>query len=92
MPLVFRADDLWMELEALAGEVLFHRVGGIELSAPGNNHAALARESAVEHGIPFEWLAMDECATAFRSSRSATTGSADSAIVAASWMSSAACG
>jgi len=60
VPLVFRADDLWMELEALAGEVLFHRVGAIELSAPGNNHAALARESAVEHGIPFEWLAMDD--------------------------------
>lgn len=60
VPLVFRADDLWMELEALAGELLFHRVGAIELSAPGNNHAALARESAIEHGIPFEWLAMDD--------------------------------
>jgi monomeric sarcosine oxidase len=59
VPLVFRADDLWMELEAWAGELLFHRVGAIELSAPGNNHAALARESAIEHGIPFEWLAMD---------------------------------
>jgi monomeric sarcosine oxidase len=60
VPLVFRADDLWMELEALAGDLLFHRVGAIELSAPGNNHAALARESAIEHGIPFEWLAMDD--------------------------------
>ena len=60
VPLVFRADDLWMELEALAGELLFHRVGAIELSAPGTNHAALARESAIEHGIPFDWLAMDD--------------------------------
>jgi sarcosine oxidase len=60
VPLVFRADDLWMELEALAGELLFHRVGAIELSAPGNNHAALARVSAIEHGIPFDWLAMDD--------------------------------
>src|SRR5690349_12656247 len=60
VPLVFRADDLWMELEALTGERLFHRIGAIELSAPGNNHAFLARESAAEHGIPFEWLAMDD--------------------------------
>ena len=65
VPLVFRADDLWMELEALAGEVLFHRVGAIELSAPGNNHAALARESATEHGIPFEWLSMDDVRARF---------------------------
>ena len=35
VPLVLRADDLWMELEALAGEVLLHRVGALELSAPG---------------------------------------------------------
>jgi sarcosine oxidase len=60
VPLVFRADDLWMELEALTGELLFHRIGAIELSAPGNSHAALARESARQHGIPFEWLSMDD--------------------------------
>jgi monomeric sarcosine oxidase len=60
VPLVFRADDLWMELEALTGELLLHRVGVLELSAPGNNHAVLARESAARHGVPFEWLSMDE--------------------------------
>ena len=60
VPLVLRADDLWMELEALAGEVLLHRVGALELSAPGNYHAELARGSAAEHGLPFEWLPMDE--------------------------------
>jgi glycine/D-amino acid oxidase-like deaminating enzyme len=49
-----------MELEALAGEVILHRVGVLELSAPGNNHAQLARESASRYGIPFEWLSMDE--------------------------------
>lgn len=60
VPLVFRADDLWTELETIAGEVLLHRVGVLELSAPGNNHALLARESAARYGIPFEWLTMDE--------------------------------
>jgi monomeric sarcosine oxidase len=65
VPLVLRADDLWMELEALAGEVLLHRVGAIELSAPGNHHAELARRSAAEHGLPFEWLSMDEVRARF---------------------------
>lgn len=60
VPLVFRADDLWMELEALTGELLYHRVGVLELSAPENYHAELAREAAAKHGIPFEWLSMDE--------------------------------
>jgi monomeric sarcosine oxidase len=65
VPLVFHADDLWMELEALTGEVLLHRVGVLELSAPDNYHAQLARESAATHGIPFEWLTMDEIRTRF---------------------------
>jgi monomeric sarcosine oxidase len=65
IPLVLRADDLWMELEALAGEVLLHRVGALELSAPGNYHAELARGSAAEHGLPFEWLTMDEVRARF---------------------------
>ena len=46
VPFVFRADDLWMELEAVTGETVFHRVGVLELSAPGNDHAQLARASA----------------------------------------------
>jgi N-methyl-L-tryptophan oxidase len=65
VPLVFRADDLWMELEALTGEMLLHRVGVLELSAPGNAHAQLARESAARHGVPFEWLTMDEVRARF---------------------------
>lgn len=60
VPLVFRADDLWMELEARSGEHVFHRVGALELSAPGNDHASLARASAEANGIPFEWLSMDQ--------------------------------
>ncbi len=65
VPLVFRADDLWMELEAQSGDLVFHRVGALELSAPGNTHAELARESAIQHGIPLEWLSMDEVRARF---------------------------
>jgi monomeric sarcosine oxidase len=60
VPFVFRADDLWMELEHATGEKVFHRVGALELSAPGNYHAHLARASADAHDIPFEWLDPDE--------------------------------
>jgi monomeric sarcosine oxidase len=60
VPLVFRADDLWMDLEAASGKKVFHRVGALELSAPGNDHAHLARAAAEAHAIPFEWLPMDE--------------------------------
>lgn len=65
VPLVIRADELWMELEALVGEVLLHRVGVLELSAPGDNHAQRARDSAAENGIPFEWLTMDDVRSRF---------------------------
>jgi glycine/D-amino acid oxidase-like deaminating enzyme len=60
VPFVMRADDLWMELEQATGETVFHRVGVLEMSAPGNDHAQLARASAQAHGIPFEWLTPDE--------------------------------
>ncbi|HQY30270.1 MAG TPA: N-methyl-L-tryptophan oxidase [Thermomicrobiales bacterium] len=60
VPLVFRADDLWMDLEQATGEHIYHRVGGLELSAPGNDHASSARASAEAHGIPFEWLSPAE--------------------------------
>lgn len=60
VPFVFRADDLWMELERTTNSTVFHRVGILELSAPGNDHAHLARASAAAHGIPFEWLAPNE--------------------------------
>ncbi len=65
VPLVFRADDLWMDLEAQSGDLVYHRVGALELSAPGNFHADMARQSASQHGIPFEWLSMDEVRTRF---------------------------
>jgi sarcosine oxidase len=60
IPLVLRADDLWVELEQATDQVLLHRVGGLELAAPGYHHAERARDSAAEHGVPFEWIDADE--------------------------------
>ncbi|HET8522834.1 MAG TPA: N-methyl-L-tryptophan oxidase [Thermomicrobiales bacterium] len=60
IPLVLRADDLWVELEQITDQVLLHRVGGLELAAPGYHHAERARASAAEHSVPFEWIDADE--------------------------------
>jgi monomeric sarcosine oxidase len=65
VPFVFRADDLWMELERASGKKVFHRVGTLELSAPGNTHAQAARDAAAVHEIPFEWLTPDQIRTRY---------------------------
>jgi N-methyl-L-tryptophan oxidase len=65
VPLAFRADDLWIELEQATGKIIYHRVGGLEMSAPGNPHANSARESALAHDIPFEWLTPAEVRARF---------------------------
>lgn len=62
VPLVLRADELWQELEAETGEQVLIRSGGLELAAPGYDHAHRARASADEHGIPYEWLPPREAA------------------------------
>jgi N-methyl-L-tryptophan oxidase len=56
IPLVLRADELWMELEESSGVKVFHRVGGLELAAPGFDHARLAKEAAAQHDVPLEWI------------------------------------
>lgn len=56
VPLVQRADDLWLSLEEESGTKILHRTGGLELAAPGSNHARSARESADLHRLPYEWL------------------------------------
>jgi monomeric sarcosine oxidase len=56
VPLVLRADQLWMELEADIGETVYHRVGGLELTAPGYTQAHTARDSARIHNLDYEWL------------------------------------
>lgn len=60
VPLVQRADALWLELEAEIGEPVLVRSGGLELAAPGFNHARAARASADEHGLAYEWLTPEE--------------------------------
>jgi sarcosine oxidase len=57
VPLVRRADNLWLNLEEETGKRLLVRCGGLELAAPGFSHALRARESADQHAIPYEWLA-----------------------------------
>lgn len=56
IPLVMRADTLWMALEAEAQTTVLHRVGGLEMAAPGYLHAQRAKASAAQYGIDFQWL------------------------------------
>ena len=56
IPLVMRADQLWMDLEAETKTTVLHRVGGLELAAPGYVHARRAKDSAVQYGLDFQWL------------------------------------
>lgn len=60
VPLVQRADDLWLDLERETDEHVLFRTGGIELAAPGFGHARAALQSAELHGLPHEWLSPAE--------------------------------
>ena len=55
IPLVLRADELWMELEESTGIKVFHRVGGLELAAPDEAQARLGKRHA-QHDVPLEWI------------------------------------
>jgi len=57
VPIVRRADDLWVALEAETGTRVLHRTGCLDLAAPGYDHARAARRSAEAWGVPFDWLA-----------------------------------
>lgn len=56
IPLVMRADTLWMALEAETRTTVLHRVGGLDMAAPGYLHAQHAKASAEQYGIAFQWL------------------------------------
>ena len=56
VPLVQRADDLWVDLEHQIGRQILHRVGVLEMSGPDAKHAERARDAAAVHGISFDWL------------------------------------
>ncbi len=49
MPAAFRA---WRELEALAGETIFFRTGGVSFSPPGVDYAARVALNLEELGLP----------------------------------------
>lgn len=56
VPLMLRADDLWVQLQAESGLNFMHRTGILEMDAPGQTHAHAARDSGAHHGIPYEWM------------------------------------
>jgi monomeric sarcosine oxidase len=56
VPLVQRADELWLDLEAVTGRRILHRTGGLDMSGPGDSQARDARRSAEHWRLPFEWL------------------------------------
>lgn len=60
VPIVQRADDLWVELEQESGTKILVRTGGLELSALGYGHARAARASAEAHALPHDWLTPEE--------------------------------
>lgn len=60
IPLMRRADALWVELGDLIGQPVVHRVGILEMDAPGGVHAKQARAAGAEHGIDYEWIGADE--------------------------------
>src|SRR3712207_1547160 len=60
VPIVQRADALWLDLEAATGRKVLHRTGGLDMSAPGDTQAGDARRSAEHWGLPYEWLTGSE--------------------------------
>lgn len=56
VPVVRRANELWAELAAEAGELLFHRTGALMIGPPDGELVSGAKQSAELHGIPYEIL------------------------------------
>lgn len=60
VPWALRADDEWHGLQERTGESLIHRVGCLDMSAPGAPHAMLARASADAYNLDYEWITGEE--------------------------------
>jgi monomeric sarcosine oxidase len=56
VPWALEADALWHDLQARTGTPLIHRIGCLDMAAPGYDHAALARSSADAYGLQYEWI------------------------------------
>lgn len=62
VPLVLRADELWVDIEEESGNPLLVRTGGLDLAPPGYDVAARAAQSCRTHGLPYEYLDSGEIA------------------------------
>ncbi|MDQ4099309.1 MAG: N-methyl-L-tryptophan oxidase [Chloroflexota bacterium] len=56
VPWALRADDEWMGLQERTGESILHRVGCLDMSAPGYSWAQQAREAADAHSLGYDWI------------------------------------
>lgn len=56
VPWALEADDAWHALQERADVPLIHRVGCLDISAPGTSHAYLARAAAEAWNLDYEWL------------------------------------
>lgn len=65
VPLVQRAYELWKELEAASGRTLFRQTGGLMVGPPDGILVAGARESALQHSLPYEELSAAEVRNRF---------------------------
>lgn len=65
VPLVQRAERLWMELEREVGEGLFARTGGLMIGPKEGTLVGGARASAEQHGLPYELLTSAEVCDRF---------------------------
>ncbi len=56
VPLVRRAEELWVDLEADADRTLLYRTGSVEVGPPRSELVAGAQRACAEHGIDHELL------------------------------------
>ena len=56
VPWALEADRLWSEVQSHTDARFMHRIGCIDISAPGLHRAREARASAERYGIAHEWL------------------------------------
>lgn len=65
VPLLRRAYELWDELEAISGQKLFYRTGGLYMGPPDGEIVGGAARSAREHQLPHELLDQKEIGRRF---------------------------
>jgi sarcosine oxidase len=60
VPLVLRADELWLELEKIHGQTLLIRTGGLDMGPTGCSFVRGALEACQVHHLPYEHLKAEE--------------------------------